>query len=184
MMRFFLSLAALAAGALSQPAIAQEIHPDPPAEAAVEQLRQAIGLWDVTTEFIRENGSVAGAAEGQYRFGWIVPDRVVQGMSTIPEWNQASGILFYVRPSTDEIEMVSVGADGRLWTMTGPETGEMRTTPNVTMADGTTLMLRFSRFDVQPGSFRSRMEMSNDGGQTWRLGNRQHFRRASGDGES
>lgn len=177
-MRFLIALtAAVAVAAGSVPAIAQQA--DAPAEVAVEQLRHVIGLWDVTTEFIRADGTVAGAAEGQYRFGWVVPDRVIQGMSTIPEWNQASGILFFVRPATNEIEMVSVGADGQLWRMVGPDDGETRTTPNVTMPDGSTLMLRFTRSDVEENSFRSRMEMSNDGGQTWRLGNRQHFRRAT-----
>jgi hypothetical protein len=135
-------------------------------------------LWDVTTEFIGADGS-SRTMEGQYRFGWVVPDRVVSGMSTIPELNQASGILFFLRPSNHEIEMVSVGADGHLWRMIGPDSGETRITPETPMADGSTLMLRFTRYAVETDSFRSRMEMSSDGGETWRIGNRQYFRRAA-----
>ena len=174
------TFALLVLALLAQPATAQTpAAADGPAPQAVEQLRHAIGLWDVTTEFLAADGSVQGTAEGQYRFGWVVPDRVVQGMSTIPAWNQASAILFFARPATEEVEMISVGGDGVVWRMIGPETSETRTTENRTMPDGTTLMLRFTRHEVRPDTFRSRMEMSNDGGRTWRLGNRQFFRRHS-----
>ncbi|MBC2776443.1 hypothetical protein [Parasphingopyxis marina] len=156
-----------------------QASPPEPAPEGVSQLRHVIGLWDVTTEFIGEDGS-SRVLEGQYRFGWVVPDRVVSGMSTLPALNQASGILFFLRPASHEIEMVSVGADGHLWRMTGPDTGETRVTPDTPMADGSSLMLRFTRYDIGRDSFRSRMEISTDGGESWRIGNRQHFRRAEG----
>ncbi|RED16918.1 hypothetical protein [Parasphingopyxis lamellibrachiae] len=171
--------ALLAVGAA--PLAAQPAPPPEPASVAVEQLRHAIGLWNVETDFVAADGSVARTLIGQYRFGWVVPDRVVSGMSTIPELNQASAILFFVRPGRSEIEMASVGADGHLWRMIGPDDGETRTTPNTVMVDGSTLMLRFTRYDVTPDSFRSRMERSTDGGQTWSLGNRQRFVRAEGE---
>lgn len=178
-MRLFTIIAALLAFGAAPPLAAQPAPPPEPASAAVEQLRHAIGLWNVETEFVAADGGVARTLTGQYRFGWVVPDRVVSGMSTIPELNQASAILFFVRPGRSEIEMASVGADGHLWRMIGPDDGETRTTPNTVMVDGSTLMLRFTRYDVTPGSFRSRMERSADGGQTWSLGNRQHFVRAA-----
>ena len=164
----------------SAPLTAQPAPPPEPSAIAVEQLRHAIGLWNVETDFIAADGSVARTLTGQYRFGWVVPDRVVTGMSTIPELNQASAILFFVRPGRSEIEMASVGADGHLWRMIGPDDSETRTTPETTMADGSTLILRFTRYDVTPNSFQSRMERSTDGGQTWSLGNRQRFVRAEG----
>jgi hypothetical protein len=164
----------------SAPLAAQPAPPPEPSAIAVEQLRHAIGLWNVETDFIAADGSVARTLTGQYRFGWVVPDRVVTGMSTIPELNQASAILFFVRPGRSEIEMASVGADGHLWRMIGPDDSETRTTPETTMADGSTLILRFTRYDVTPNSFQSRMERSTDGGQTWSLGNRQRFVRAEG----
>lgn len=151
-----------------------------PAPAAVAQLRHCIGVWEVTTEFIAPDGSVARTVAGSYTFEWVVPDRVVRGVATMPELDQTSALLFYVRPRTRELEMVSVGADGQLWRMSGPDDGETRTTPPTPMPDGTTLMLRFTRYDVEPDRFRSRMELSNDAGETWRLGNRQAFRRAGG----
>jgi hypothetical protein len=164
----------------SAPLAAQPAPPPEPSAIAVEQLRHAIGLWNVETDFIAADGSVARTLTGQYRYGWVVPDRVVTGMSTIPELNQASAILFFVRPGRNEIEMASVGADGHLWRMIGPDDSETRTTPETTMADGSTLILRFTRYDVTPNSFQSRMERSTDGGQTWSLGNRQRFVRAEG----
>jgi hypothetical protein len=159
------------------PAAAQNAPPEPSA-VAVEQLRHAIGLWDVSTDFIAPDGSVTRTVAGQYRFGWVVPDRVVSGMSTMPELNQASGLLFFVRPQRNEIEMVSVGPDGNLWRMIGPDTSETRTTPDTRLSDGSTLMLRFTRSGVTADSFRSRMEVSTDSGASWRLGNQQRFTRA------
>ena len=158
--------------------LATQPSPPRPSEQAVEQLRHVIGLWDVETDFIAADGTVQRTFVGQYRFGWVVPDRVVSGMSAIPELNQASAILFFVRPSSNEIEMASVAADGHLWRMVGPDDSETRTTPNTPMADGSSMMLRFTRYDVQDDRFRSRMEISTDGGETWSLGNEQRFVRA------
>ncbi len=75
--------------------------------------------------------------------------------------------------------MSSVGPDGHLWRMIGPDASETRTTPNTPMADGTTIMLRFTRYAVEQNRFQSRMEVSTDGGETWRVGNEQRFVRAA-----
>lgn len=162
-----------AVGGAQTPAVAPQ-----PAAQAVEQLRHVIGLWNVETDFIGEDGAITQSFVGQYRFGWVVPDRVVSGMSTIPSLNQASAILFFVRPSRNEIEMSTVGPDGHLWRMIGPDTSETRTTPDTAMADGSTIMLRFTRYAVTQDRFQSRMEVSTDGGQSWRIGNEQRFVRA------
>ena len=165
---------------LAVPAQAQApAAPPEPAPQAVEQLRHVIGLWDVETDFVGPDGEITQSFVGQYRFGWVVTDRVVSGMSTIPTLNQASGILFFVRPARNEIEMSSVGPDGHLWRMIGPDTSETRTTPNTEMADGSTIMLRFTRYAVQPDRFQSRMEVSTDGGASWRVGNEQRFVRVA-----
>ncbi|WP_299321448.1 hypothetical protein [Parasphingopyxis sp.] len=172
----FRTAAALAMATASLPLAAQSAAPPPePAEQAVEQLRHVVGLWNVETDFIGPDGAVQRTFAGQYRFGWVVRDRVVSGMSTIPELNQSAAILFFVRPNRSEIEMASVAADGHLWRMIGPDTSETRTTPNTPMADGTTMMLRFTRYAVEPDRFQSRMEISRDGGTTWELGNEQRF---------
>ena len=34
-------------------------------------------------------------------------------------------------------------------------------------------MLRFTRFNVKPNSFESKMEYTNDNGEIWKLGNHQ-----------
>lgn len=170
--------AGMLALAVAPAAQAQEGQSPPEqASAAVQQLRHVIGEWDVATTFYRDNGDVTGTFDGTYEFEWVLEDRIVKGMSAIPQFGAASGLLFYLRPATNEIEMVSVGPDGRLWVMTGPQGSEIRETPEVQMADGTTLKLRFTRFNVAPDRFESRMERSSDGGQTWRLGNTQVFER-------
>jgi hypothetical protein len=147
-------------------------------DSAVAQLRSAVGAWEVKTTQYADDGAVARVACGTYRFEWIVPDRVLAGRTDIPDWKQASGILFYVNERRSTIEMASVGADGQLWVMTGPAGGETRTTPAVQTADGGTMQLRFTRFNVTANRFESRMEVSTDGGSNWRPGNHQVFSRA------
>lgn len=145
---------------------------------AVESLRHAAGRWEVETEFLNEDGSVAQAVQGTYEFSWVVPDRVLSGRSEILELSQVSGILFYVNEKKQAIEMASVGADGRLWVMTGALGTETRLTPEYETADGGTGQLRFTRFNVAQDAFESKMEYTSDGGKTWLPGNHQSFRRA------
>ena len=168
----------LVAALLFAPAASAQTPADStPMERAVAQLRTAVGRWAVTTEFLNEDGSVARSVEGTYEFEWVVPDRVVSGKSAIPALQQTSGILFFINQPQGLIEMVSVGADGRLWEMTGPLGGEVRTTAPFQTADGGTSQLRFTRYNVSADAFESRMEYSEDGGTTWKPGNHQQFRR-------
>jgi hypothetical protein len=128
--------------------------PAPALAEGIDQLRQSVGTWNVTTTQYQEDGTVAQTVEGTYQFDWVVPDRVVSGRSTIPSLGQTSGILFYVNERRSTIEMVSVGADGHLWFMTGPAGGETRTAPVTPLADG---------------------------GESWKPGNHQRFVRATGE---
>lgn len=175
-MRKWLAVAALLLTAAG-PARAKDAAP--PA-AALTQLRYVIGAWDVRTEFLSPDGSVARAVDGTYGFEWVIPDRLARGTSRIPTLEQVSAILFYLRPAAHEVEMVSVGKDGELWVMTGKDSEEVRTTPDRAMSDGSQMRLRFTRYDVQPDRFRSKMEYSTDGGKNWTQGNRQiYVRRTS-----
>ena len=163
---------ALTSVPLAAQAEAEDVEQTSP---ALEQLRHVIGEWDVVTTFIRPDGSEAGSFDGIYAFEWVMEDKIVKGLSTIPQFKMASGLLFYLRDSTGEIEMASVGPDGHLWVMTGPQDSETRVTPNTDMPDGSTLMLRFTRFNVSENRFESKMERSTDGGETWVQGNHQVF---------
>lgn len=162
-------------------ALAESPADDPELAHSEAQLADSVGLWAVTTEFLKPDGSVARAVEGTYEFVPVIPGRVVRGESHIPELDQTAAILFYVDTAEREIEMVSVAADGRLWVMTGPLGGEVRTTEPFETVDGGTGQLRFTRFNVAADSFESKMEYSDDGGQTWLPGNRQYFRRMASD---
>lgn len=170
----------VAVAALAGPARAQAVAGAAPLAHAVEQLRSAIGRWDVTTEFLGDDGAVVRRATGTYRFEWVIPDRVVSGRSEIPELQQVSAILFYVSETKRVIEMVSVGQDGALWVMTGPLGGEVRTTGEFATAGGGKAQLRFTRYNVTKDRFESRMEYTDDGGKSWKPGNRQLFVRTSG----
>lgn len=171
---FFISIAVLVLpSSLSAAAADSEL------QHSIDQLRSSVGQWDVTTSFLGPDGTVAKSVSGTYEFSWVVPDRVVSGRSEIPELGQSSALLFYVNEAKRLIEMVSVGADGQLWVMTGPLGGEVRMTPEFPTASGGKGMLRFTRFNVSPDAFESRMEYSDDGGTTWKPGNRQVFKRTS-----
>ena len=50
-------------------------------------------------------GPETGVVASHVMYNWIVPDRVLAGRSDIPEWKQASGILFYVNERRSTIEM-------------------------------------------------------------------------------
>lgn len=160
-----LSLAATAAAA------------DTPFEASVNELRQVIGEWNVVTEEINPDGSIARTLDGTYTFEWLIPDRVVSGRAEAPAIDRVSALLFYVSDAQDHIEMVSVAADGRLWVMTGELGGDTRYTQTFETRDGGTGQLRFTRSNVSADSFESRMEYTTDGGETWTLGNHQVFSR-------
>lgn len=164
------ALAGLAAGAGAQNATPGGM------DAAVAQLRHAVGEWAVVTEFLNDDGSVQRSAAGTYAFAWVIEDRVLSGRSDIPEAQLASGILFYVNEQSGTIEMVSVGADGHRWVMTGKAGEEVRYSQEFDTAGGKA-QLRFTRSNVEPDRFESRMEWSEDGGKTWKPGNRQVFTR-------
>ena len=166
----------LAAAALLFAATSPARGADPgPPTSALTQLRHVIGTWEVRTEYLNPDGSVARAVDGTYDFEWVIPDRLARGTSHIPALEQVSAILFYLRPAAHEVEMASVGNDGDLWVMTGKDSEEVRTTPDRAMSDGSTMRLRFTRYDVQPDRFNSKMEYSTDSGKNWTQGNRQTF---------
>lgn len=170
-------VAAVMVTLLGSPAMARAQTDSARVAAAVDQLRHVIGSWSVVTEFLNDDGSVARAVDGEYVFTWVVPDRVAAGRSAIPALDQASGILFYVNARKAAIEMVSVGADGMLWIMTGDAGDETRYSQEFDARDGSRARLRFTRFNVTPDRFESRMEYTSDGGATWKLGNHQVFAR-------
>ena len=148
-----------------------------PLAVAVEQRRHVIDDWEVVTEFLNGDGRIARTVRGTYHFSAMVPDRVVMGRSEIAELKQVAGIHFFVNPKTQIIEMVSVGADGQLWRMAGAAGDEIRHTEPFKSRDGNEGRLRFTRHNVQPDSFESRLEYTADGGLTWKPGNHQRFLR-------
>ncbi|WP_373487674.1 hypothetical protein [Blastomonas sp.] len=165
---------------VAYPAASQD-QTAPPPSAGLEQLRHVVGSWRVETRFRQQDGSETEPFVGSYQFEWVIEDAVLRGVSETPELGQRSVILFYLRPARNEIEMVSVGADGKLWVMTGRDGLETRETPDLPTTDGGTMRLRFTRFNVTPERFESRMEWSVDQGASWSPGNHQVFVRCSSD---
>ncbi len=172
MFRFWLACALVVFSGAPQ---AETTISDAALRISVEELRSSVGRWKVVTEVMNADGSVAYAVDGTYEFGWVVPDPVVSGKSEMPRLQRAAAILFYINESKQRIEMVSVGADGNLWTMTGPLGGDRRYTQEFETTAGTTRQLRFTRFNVSRDAFESKMEFTDDGGRTWKPGNHQRF---------
>ncbi|NNE59391.1 MAG: hypothetical protein HKN35_00680, partial [Woeseia sp.] len=85
--------------------------------------------------------------------------------------------LFYVNEGEKKVEMVSVGHDGKLWIMSGLLGEETRYTQEFEQPDGNKAQLRFTRYNVAPARFESRMEYTTDGGASWLPGNHQVFTR-------
>lgn len=146
-------------------------------QRSVGQLRDSVGDWDVTTEFLAPDGTVAQSVDGTYSFEWVIPDKLVRGTSRLPDLDMVSAILFYIDEKEAELEMVSVGADGKLWIMSGPLGEETRLSQPYSTADGGEAQLRFTRYNVAADRFESKMEYTTDGGKTWTQGNRQVFAR-------
>lgn len=178
MYRLFRSLRYAIALAVLQPVFAYAADADSQLQFSVDELRLAVGDWRVITEFLAEDGSIAQSVDGTYRFSWIIEDRLLSGQNAIPEFGLQSGILFYINESARKIEMVAVGKDGRLWIMTGPLGGDTRYSQTYEDSSGGTGQLRFTRYNVTDEGFESRMEYTEDGGETWKPGNHQVFRRA------
>jgi hypothetical protein len=169
--------ALIALSFLLLPVAAQALD-TPRLDAAVEQLRQAAGRWNVTTTRYADNGAVAAVATGTWSFDWVVPDRVLSGRSTIPDWNQSAGMLFYLNERVFTLEMAQVGADGQLVVMKGRVGTETRTTAPVALPDGRKVVQRHTRYGIGRDRFEAKMETSYDGGQSWKLGYHQLFVRA------
>ncbi len=146
-------------------------------EQSIKQLRDSIGVWSVTTETIRPDGTVGNTLNGTYEFEWVIPDRVISGKSQIPELNQISAILFYIDRNAGKIEMVSVSGDGKLWIMSGALGEETRTTQEYETRNGQKSKMRFTRYNISHDKFESKMEYTSDNGKTWTLGNHQVFTR-------
>jgi hypothetical protein len=168
--------------ALLQPMPGYAADAESELQYSVDELRLAIGDWQVVTEFFAGDGSIAQSVEGTYSFSWIIEDRVASGRNAIPELGLQSGILFYINETARHIEMVAVGKDGRLWIMTGPLGGSTRYSQTYEDSGGGTGQLRFTRYNVTDEGFESRMEYTEDGGETWKPGNHQMFRRAGNAG--
>ena len=158
-------------------ATAAPVAADTAFDTSVNELRQVIGEWNVVTEDINPDGSIARSVDGTYTFEWVIPDRVVTGRAEAPAIGRVSAILFYVNESKGHIEMVSVAADGELWIMTGALGGDTRYTQEFPTPEGATGQLRFTRYNVSVDSFESKMEYTTDGGETWTPGNHQVFTR-------
>jgi len=147
----------------------------------IDQLRQTVGTWNVTTTQYRADGTIARTVSGTCQFEWVVPDRVISGRSSMGMLGQMSGILIYVNEQRASLEMAQVDANGQLTVLSGAAGNELRSTTPVPAPDGSKMQLRVTRYNVGPDRFDSRLDVSTDGGTNWRPGHHQRFVRAKGE---
>jgi hypothetical protein len=147
-------------------------------EAATELLRSSVGKWETTAEFFNPNGTVAGAFAGTTELAWLTPGKVISGKSEYPQLKLVTGLMVYINEAKGQVEMASVGGDGNLLVVSGPlGSAELRSEP-VRFSDTVVGRLKFTRLNVTANSFDTRTEISDDGGKTWKMMNRQKFKRA------
>lgn len=168
------ALALACALALAPPSLAQE--GELPAEAR-ERLAYAIGSWAWSGEILDPQGNVVRTMEGTQEATWLVPGRIVQMRDTDAGgggghswwvWDERAGAWTLVSISPD---------DGAVWILKGDLERWVITSEPRPRPDGTTVRIRFTHHDIEPDGFQALMEVSLDGGATWRARSRQWMRR-------
>ena len=154
--------------------VAQPPADRPLPEAARHHLDLLIGTWDARWEWLDETGEVAGVETGTETFSFLIEDRVVR-LHTVVEGRPApSEALLFYSFEDERLHLVSVDRDGTLWLLEGPEDGSVLTSESKTGRDGRPLTIRFTHGE-EDDALTAVMEMSRDGGETWRVGFRQHM---------
>jgi hypothetical protein len=156
-----------AAGARDDGRVAATV---PERDSAIALHERFIGTWDVKYEIYDKNGTVRHYL-GQAKFGWIIKGQALEevwsGDSHSTEFlPYGATIAFFdakhqrwtevwIYPEQGTTTIVSGGeSDGKI-VLTGRNAGGA--------------LERWSTSDIQPNSFVSRFEVSEDDGKTWRL---------------
>ena len=146
-------------------------------EEARKRLEHAIGKWEVTTKFYNADGEVIRENKGIDTNRYVIPGRLIEhNIANSEGVTTARGQMFY-NVREEKFCVTSVDANGDLWILTGGLDTFVLTSRPREQPNGTVMMVRFTHENIEEDSFEAQMEISRDGGETWRKGYRQFIKR-------
>ena len=134
---------------------------------ALNILAQRIGVWDSRWEFMADDGAISRVLEGTEVSEFILDDRVVQGITTIPEINTVGRSLNYFHPVEGKLYFFSVNKTGDHWILTEEVGSGMMISHRHRQADGVERIIRFKTIRRTESEVDVLREDSVDGGATW-----------------
>ncbi len=171
-----LGLVILATPAAGQVGQAEKPFP----EEARRRLDYGIGSWESKTESFGKDGEVIRTTYSQTERGFIIDDRVVEISGVMKESGMTFRAWEYYDVRNGKYSLTSIDREGRLMTMSGDLGDEFSWASEPReIPDGSSFVMRFTHYDIEPASFTALGEISRDGGKTWRAFTRQLLTRRS-----
>ncbi len=130
---------------------------------ATERLRHEVGTWTTRVEFLDADGQVVNEVEGTETRMFVIDDRVLQTVSTVPALDRTGVSLKFFKADAKMMYAVSTDKDGDLWTFTEEVDGHVSTSTRHDNPDGTATYLRFSTLRETEHTIDVNAEMSSDG---------------------
>ncbi len=164
---------------LAMPVDGQEPREEEPLPAEARQrLDYAIGNWISKTERLNHRGEVVLTTHSEDQRRFVIGDRIVEISGVMRESGKAFRAWEYYDERTGKYNLTSISLEGQLMTMSGELGGEFQweSSPR-DMSDGGAFVMRFTHYDIEPGSFKALGEISKDGGKMWMAFSRQHLTR-------
>ena len=140
-------------------------------------MEHVIGDWDSTWEFVDAGGDVVGSMRGTESARWLIEGRLVE-LTTQVEGQPGPSKAWMFYSDVDQLfHLVSVGANGDLWTLDGGLKEYVITSPLVERPDGSRMALRFTHDESDPNVVRAEMSRRTSEDGPWQPATRQTMRR-------
>jgi hypothetical protein len=149
-------------------------------EEAKKRLDYAIGKWRSKSEYLDKTGNVTKTVYSEDQRKYVIDGRVIEITGLVEESEQTFRAWEYYSIQEKKYTLTSIDKNGTLWTMKGDLGEKVRwTSESKNLADGRTVALRFTHYDLKEKSFTALGERSTHGGKTWVAFSRQFLTRIS-----
>lgn len=152
---------------------------DPP--AAVARLEGLAGSWETDrVEFLDSDGNVVRVSGATAHNELQLEGRVLVHRGRLDEPSIETRAWYYWDPEDERLHMGAVSSSGRYDEFVGGWEGDrlvMTTLPKPAY-DG--CLFRMTHREITDRSYLESLEVSSDGGETWRVSSRQRMRRSDG----
>ncbi len=151
-------------------------HRDPRAPEALTQLAFMIGDWQITSEYVLEDGSTMESTArmtGRHTLGgFAVQTEAVHSALANPDLDIfVASHTFTVHPKSGKIVGIAINTLGNRKFNDGEFVGEdFVVIASGEMFGGGDYINRSRYYNITPNRFETRLETSEDGGETWRDG--------------